>query len=70
MFTAIVYKLGFFFCEIWNSDSIILCYNLVTYKHNNCTIMNYFLELCVKNLRDRVIGQIAKNYYAPLGRET
>ena len=29
-----------------------------------------FLELCVKNLRDRIIGRIAKNYYAPLGRET
>ena len=25
----------------------ILCHNLVTYKHNNCTIMNYFLELIV-----------------------
>ena len=25
----------------------ILCHNLVTYKHNNCTIMNYFLELFV-----------------------
>ena len=45
-------------------------HNLVTYKHNNCTIMNYFLELCVKNLRDRIIGRIAKNYYASLGRET
>ena len=44
--------------------------NLVTYKHSNCAIMNYFLELCVKNLRDRIIGSIAKNYYAPLGRET
>ena len=45
-------------------------HNLVTYKHNNCTIMNHFLELCVKNLRDRIIGSIAKNHYAPLGRET
>ena len=26
--------------------------------------------LCVKNLRDRIIGRIEKNYYAPLGRET
>ena len=32
--------------------------------------MNYFLELFVKNLRDSIIGRIAKNYYAPLGRET
>ena len=24
----------------------------------------------MKNLRDRIIGRIAKNYYAPLGRET
>ena len=45
--------------------------NTQTYKHNNCTIMNYFLELIVcQELADRIIGRIAKNYYAPLGRET
>ena len=31
-------------------------------KNSQCT--------CVKNLRDRIIGHIAKNYYAPLGKET
>ena len=57
----------------WRAASLlimsILCHNLFTYKHSNCTIMNYFLELFVKNLRDRIIGRIAKNYYAPLGRK-
>ena len=39
-------------CKLINRKSLllimsILCHNLVTYKHNNCTIMNYFLELIV-----------------------
>ena len=39
-------------------------------KIHSARAMNYFLKLYFKNLRDRIIGRIAKNYYAPLGKET
>ena len=41
-------------------------------KNSQCVCMkeNTQTLICVKNLRDRIIGRIAKNYYAPLGRET